>query len=116
VARVGGDELMVILGGLGPTREGAALLAQAISEKLRQGIAWPVELGEFGLLSAVSVAARLFDPGETVEQRLRHADLALYKATSADRGCVCFFDPFMQVALDARGLLEGGLRQTLLGE
>jgi GGDEF domain-containing protein len=93
-----------------------ALLAQTISEKLRQGIARPVELGEFGLLSTVSIAARLFGPGETVEQRLRHADLALYKAKSAGRGCVCFFDPFVQVALDARGLLAGGLRQTWLGE
>jgi diguanylate cyclase (GGDEF)-like protein/PAS domain S-box-containing protein len=114
VARMGGDEFVVILDGLGPTREGAALLAQTISEKLRQSIARPVDLDRFGFHSTVSIGARLFGPGETVEQLLRHADLALYKAKSAGRNRVRFFDSSMQAALDARGLLEQGLRQTVL--
>ncbi len=109
VARMGGDEFVVILDGLGPTQKGAALLAQTISEKLRQGIARPVDLGQFGFHSTVSIGARLFGRGETVEQLLRHADLALYKAKSAGRNRVRFFDPSMQAALDARGLLEGGV-------
>jgi diguanylate cyclase (GGDEF)-like protein/PAS domain S-box-containing protein len=116
VARMGGDEFVVILDGLGPTREGAALLAQTISEKLRQSIARPVDLDQFGFHSTVSIGARLFGPGETVEQLLRHADLALYKAKSAGRNRVRFFDPSMQAALDARGLLEEGRRQTWLEE
>ncbi|MFO8004412.1 diguanylate cyclase domain-containing protein [Thioalkalivibrio sp.] len=116
VARMGGDEFVVILDGLGLTREGATVLAQTISEKLRQDIARPVDLGQFGFHSTVSIGARLFGPGETVEQLLRQADLALYKAKSAGRNRVRFFDPSMQAALDAGGGLEGGLGQTWLEE
>jgi len=116
VARMGGDEFVVILDGLGLTREDATVLARTISEKLRQDIARPIDLGQFGFHSTVSIGARLFGPGETVEQLLRHADLALYKAKSAGRNRVRFFDPSMQAALDAGGGLEGGLGQTWLEE
>ena len=63
-----------------------------------------------------SSGARLFGPGETVEQLLRHADPALYKATLPGRNRVRFFDPSIQAALDAWGLLEQGLLQAMLGE
>ena len=116
VARMGGDEFVVILNGLGPTREGAALLAQTIGDKLRQDIARPVDLGEFAFHCTASVGARLFGPGETVAELLQHADLALYRAKSAGRNRVRFFDPSMQAALDARGLLEDALREALRGE
>ncbi|HSM27931.1 MAG TPA: EAL domain-containing protein [Thioalkalivibrio sp.] len=113
VARMGGDEFVVILDGLGSTREAAALLAQTIGEKLRQNIARPVDLGEFEFHCTASIGARLFGPGETVVELLQHADLALYRAKSAGRNRVSFFDPSMQAALDARSLLEDALREAL---
>lgn len=116
VARMGGDEFVVILNGLGPTRESAALLAQTISEKLRQGIARPVDLGEFGFHCTASIGARLFGPGEKAAELLQHADLALYRAKSAGRNRVSFFDPSLQAALDARGLLEDALREAWRGQ
>lgn len=116
VGRMGGDEFVVILDRLGPTREDAAVLAQTIGDKLRQSIAQPVNLGEFGFHCTASIGARLFGPGETVAELLQHADLALYRAKSAGRNRVSFFDPSMQAALDARGVLEDALRQALRRE
>ena len=116
VARMGGDEFVVILNGLGSTREGAALLAQTIGEKLRQGMVRPFNFGEFRFQCTVSIGARLFGAGETVAELLQHADLALYMAKSAGRNRVSFFDPSMQAALDARSLLEDALREALRAE
>jgi diguanylate cyclase (GGDEF)-like protein/PAS domain S-box-containing protein len=116
VARMGGDEFVVILDSLGPTREAAALLAQTIGEKLRQSIAQPFDLGEFGFHCTASIGARLFGPGEKAAELLQHADLALYGAKSAGRNRVRFFDLSMQAALDARGVLENALREALRKE
>ncbi|WP_026289323.1 GGDEF and EAL domain-containing protein [Thioalkalivibrio sp. ALMg11] len=113
VARMGGDEFVVILDGLGPTQESAALLAQNIGEKLRQSIAEPVDLGEFVFHCTTSIGVRLFGPGETQAELLQHADLALYRAKSAGRNRVIFFDPSMQAVLDARGRLEDALGRAL---
>jgi EAL domain-containing protein (putative c-di-GMP-specific phosphodiesterase class I) len=106
----------VILDSLGPTREAAALLAQNIGEKLRQSIARPFDLGDFGFHCTASIGARLFGPGEKAAELLQHADLALYGAKSAGRNRVRFFDSSMQAALDARGLLENALREAMCGE
>nr|WP_231363371.1 EAL domain-containing protein [Thioalkalivibrio sp. ALM2T] len=113
VARMGGDEFVVILDGLGPTRDSAALLAQSIGEKLRQSIAEPVDFGDFTFHCTTSIGVRLFGPGETQAELLQHADLALYRAKSAGRNRVIFFDPSMQAVLDARGILEDALGQAL---
>ncbi len=113
VARMGGDEFVVLLDGLGPTQDSAALLAQSIGEKLRQSIAEPVDLGGFSFHCTTSIGVRLFGPGETEAELLQHADLALYKAKSAGRNRVIFFDPSMQAVLDARGRLEDALGNAL---
>lgn len=109
VARLGGDEFVAILDGLSPTRDGAALLAQSIGEKLRQAIAKPFDLGEFEFHCTTSIGVRLFGPGEALDPLLQHADLALYRAKSEGRNCVTFFDPSMQAVLDRRHLLEDAL-------
>ncbi len=111
--RMGGDEFVVILERLGPTREDAALLAQSIAEKLRQRLARPVDLGEFEFRCTASIGVRLFGPAETVSELLQHADLALYRAKSAGRNRVIFFDTSMQAVLDGRRLLEGALGRAL---
>ncbi len=109
VARLGGDEFVAILDGLGPTRDGAALLARTISEKLRQSLAKPFDLGEFEFHCTTSIGVRLFGPGEALEPLLQHADLALYRAKSAGRNRVTFFDASMQAVLDGQCLLEDAL-------
>jgi EAL domain-containing protein (putative c-di-GMP-specific phosphodiesterase class I) len=48
-----------------------------------------------------------------VEDLLRHADVAMYQAKMAGRNAIRFFDPHMQMALEARAAMEADLRHAL---
>jgi EAL domain-containing protein (putative c-di-GMP-specific phosphodiesterase class I) len=49
----------------------------------------------------------------TINDLLRQADMAMYEAKAAGRATFRFFDPHMQVALDASATLEADLRFAL---
>ncbi|QDF97085.1 hypothetical protein CJ010_11380 [Azoarcus sp. DD4] len=113
VARLGGDEFVMIVEGLSPHAEEAAVLAQQIGDKLNETIAQPFDLGSADFHCTTSIGARLMSGRETVDELLKHADLALYQAKADGRNTVRFYDPSMQAALDHRSLLECELRQAL---
>ena len=54
--------------------------------------------------------------GDDPDTLLKNADLALYRAKSEGRGTWRFFEPAMNAHMQARRLLELGLRQALLAE
>ncbi|AKU12182.1 hypothetical protein AzCIB_2287 [Azoarcus sp. CIB] len=113
VARLGGDEFIMILEGLSAEAEEAALLAQQVGEKLTETIAQPFELGGAEFHCTTSIGVRLMSAHDTVEDLLKHADLALYQAKTAGRNTVRFYDPSMQAALDRRSTLENELRHAI---
>lgn len=114
VARLGGDEFLVILGDLSTEIHDAAVQAREIGEKIRETLTRPYVLAGREFHCAASLGATLyFGESESVETLLKHADLAMYKAKSAGRNALRFFDPGMQVALDERSALEVDLRYAI---
>lgn len=93
VARIGGDEFVMILEGLDMSEHAAAALAEQISDKLKQTIAHRVAAAGAEFQCTSSIGVRLFGPGESVEDLLKQADRALYQAKSAGRNQVRLFDP-----------------------
>jgi len=63
--------------------------------------------------ASMGVVAVDADKAEQAEQLLKWADIALYEAKRAGRGCLRFFDPAMQAAVEARSALEAELRTAL---
>lgn len=116
VARLGGDEFVMILEGLSAEAEEAALLAKQVGEKLNAAIAQPFDLGGTDFHCTTSIGVRLLGAQDTVEELLKHADLALYQAKSDGRNTVRFYDPSMQAALDRRSTLENELRHAIRRE
>jgi diguanylate cyclase (GGDEF)-like protein/PAS domain S-box-containing protein len=122
VARMGGDEFVVMLENLSKNQEEAAVQTQAVAEKIRDALAatyWLQgrNMENASLLehhSSVSIGLVLFN-GYTVtsEDLLKRADLAMYQAKQAGRDTIRVFDPAMQSALDERTALEADLRQAL---
>jgi predicted signal transduction protein with EAL and GGDEF domain len=114
VARNGGDEFFIRLERLSTSRQEAAVQTELFAENLRQILAQPYDLAGNVFHCTVSIGAALFcGTTETVETLLKQADLAMYKAKSAGRNAVRFFDPAMQTALDDRSALEADLRQAV---
>jgi diguanylate cyclase (GGDEF)-like protein/PAS domain S-box-containing protein len=114
VARLGGDEFVVMLENLSKQQEAAAKRAEAVAEKVRRAIAQPYAIGGHEHHSTPSIGVILFlGHTQTVDEMLKRADAALYRAKAAGRNTVRFFDPGMQAALEARAALEQELRDAL---
>lgn len=82
LARYGGEEFIVILPNTGSKQ------ALAAAEHVREGIAECRNVGgEPGLTVTVSIGVAEIVPGETLQQLIQRADLALYAAKGAGRNC-----------------------------
>lgn len=92
VARIGGDEFVMILEGLGEFERPAARLATQIGEKLNRKIAQPVTIAGGVFQCTTSIGVRLFGPEDSAQDLLKQADLALYQAKAGGRNQVRLFD------------------------
>jgi diguanylate cyclase (GGDEF)-like protein/PAS domain S-box-containing protein len=117
VARIGGDEFVVMLEDLSETVQEAATQAEAVGEKILANLNAPYQLGSYTHRSTASIGITLFaDDQEAVDDLLKRADLAMYQAKAAGRNTLRFFDPNMQAVVNARAALETGLREAVLKE
>ena len=117
VARLGGDEFLVILEQLGSTPQACAANAKHQALKLRGALGQPYRCGEIDYIASASIGITSFDASSTsVEDILKQADLAMYRAKSDGRNTLRFFDQSMQIAADDRLKLEYDLRTYLRNE
>ena len=114
VARIGGDEFVMVLGGLGETARDAATATEAIAERLLRSLTQPYTLRGFVHHSSASLGATLFlGQSTSMDELMKQADLAMYKAKDAGRQAVRFFDPAMEAVAQRRAKIEDDLRQAL---
>jgi diguanylate cyclase (GGDEF)-like protein/PAS domain S-box-containing protein len=114
VARLGGDEFVVMLENLGPELGHAAVVAGHVGEKVLAALNEHYLLGGRSYHCTPSIGVALFaDHHASVEETLRHADLAMYEAKSAGRNAIRFFEPHMQDLISEHMALESDLREAL---
>jgi diguanylate cyclase (GGDEF)-like protein len=83
VVRQGGDEILVVLAGV---RDGAN--SHAVGEKVLEAATAPLELGGITLVPSLSIGAAAMPPDGDLQETIRSADRALYRAKEAGRGIV----------------------------
>jgi diguanylate cyclase (GGDEF)-like protein len=116
-ARLGGDEFVVILEDMGAIPEAAANEVELVAEKILDAIGKPYMLVGRACLSSASIGITIFGAqGETANEILQQADIALYQAKSVGRNSVRFFAPALQAAVNARAALEEDLRTAIKDE
>ncbi|MBU0750572.1 MAG: EAL domain-containing protein [Gammaproteobacteria bacterium] len=116
IARLGGDEFVVMLEDLGESATEAAAQADAIAEKILAAIHRPYLLDDKEQHSSASIGISLFlGTAASIDELLKRADAAMYRAKAAGRNTQRFFDPELQASLEARSHLERDLRQALSG-
>ncbi len=114
VARLGGDEFVILIEGLGEVADKASQKVSLIAEKIRTSLSEPYPLKGNLHHSSPSIGVCLYrDNEESADALLKHADMAMYQAKDAGRNAVRFFDPAMQLAVEARAALEVDLRRAL---
>ena len=105
-ARLGGDEFAVLLDGV--EDEGTAL---SIAIRLADALREPLEV--HGLLTTVAASIGVAMGGaigETADDLLRNADVAMYAAKATSRGRAQVFQSVLRIDAVARGELAGLLR------
>jgi diguanylate cyclase (GGDEF)-like protein/PAS domain S-box-containing protein len=116
VSRLGGDEYVLMLEGLGMDERSAAHQAEMIAEKVRLALAQPYTLAGVEQMhrGTVSIGMTLFHGlDESTDMLMKQADVALYQAKDAGRNKLRFFNPAMQAAIDSRIDMENALRRAL---
>ncbi len=110
IARLGGDEFAIIQVGVRQP-VAATSLAQRIIDQLSEPFIIEGHQVSIGVSIGVAVA-----PTNTgcANQLLKYADLALYRAKEDGRSVLRFFEPEMDVYMQARRSLEFDLRQALI--
>ena len=114
VARIGGDEFVVLMPGLAADFTLAAQHAMATADKIRQALAAPFFIDAQPYGSGCSIGVTLLPkPGQTSEDVLREADTAMYRAKTAGRNRIAFFEAAMQAEVEQRFALEHDLAQAI---
>ena len=108
LARLGGDEFAVLLA------SGDRSEAERVARAIIEAIARPIDndRGEINISTSIGIATMPRD-GTTLNEVLRSADLALYRAKEDGRGCFKFFEPAMSAAAQHKMVLSRDLRHAL---
>lgn len=114
VARLGGDEFVVLFSDMADDRDKVVNEARMIAEKILLKLSAPYLVDEHELQVSPSIGIALY-PEETnsVDDVLKHADTAMYRAKVAGREAIQFFQPSMQAAALERLVMEKGLRYAI---
>lgn len=109
IARMGGDEFVVLQAPIADPTEASAL-AQAIIELMSM----PYDLNGHQAVVGASIGIAV-SPGDgsSCDNLLRNADLALYRAKADGRGTFRFFEPVMDLQMQTRRTMELDLRKAL---
>lgn len=117
IGRLGGDEFVVLLEDLSEVATVAATETEFIGEKIRVLLNRPYQLNSYLHHSTPSIGVALFaDHTGTVEDLLKQADLAMYRAKAAGRNTLRFFDQDMQTIVAARAAMERDFHDAVLRE
>jgi diguanylate cyclase (GGDEF)-like protein/PAS domain S-box-containing protein len=111
-ARLGGDEFAVLIE---QTHQGADASSRAahLAARLLTALAAPCRAGGSDVVVSASVGIAVAGGDSTVDDLLRNADVAMYRAKAAGKGRYEVFEPAMQEIVRRRLSLESDLRRAV---
>jgi diguanylate cyclase (GGDEF)-like protein/PAS domain S-box-containing protein len=109
IARLGGDEFAILQTAITMEEEAAAF-----AERLIDVIKQPYDIGSHQVLVGASIGVALAPAdGDTADQLIKNADMALYQAKAQGGRVFCFFEKELNDRLQARSALVTDLREAL---
>ena len=117
VARMGGDEFVVILESLAPDDASTVARAIVIANQMLAALRVPFERGEIRHSSSASIGMVTFGAdGVGVDEILKRADIAMYQAKAAGRDSAALFEASWMAGETERFALLGELRRAIADE
>lgn len=117
VARIGGDEFVVLLENLSENTEAAAKQTKITAEKILETLNEPYRLETHNYHCTSSIGIILFSGYHAgTDELLKRVDIAMYQAKHNGRNMLCFFDEKMQSDLEARVKLDRDLELAIIND
>jgi diguanylate cyclase (GGDEF)-like protein/PAS domain S-box-containing protein len=114
VARIGGDEFVVLLEAVGQDNASASRHAIGFAHRINGTMRQRFELGEARHRGSASIGIVVFDGSEDkAEEILKRADIAMYEAKTSGRDSLALFDPASLGRASERYRLLSDLRDTM---
>jgi diguanylate cyclase (GGDEF)-like protein/PAS domain S-box-containing protein len=109
VARVGGDEFVIVIN----NQPSPGSVAELV-ERIRRSVSAPVATGEYSIMPGVSVGVSLFPrDGASADLAMRAADAAMYHAKTMGKNNCQFYSPELNQAVHDQLLLEDSLNRAI---
>jgi len=115
VARIGGDEFVILLDARAPDPDTSVRLALEVAAEVRAALGAPLELEGQPYRISASIGVALVMPGADPHDLLREADTAMYHAKAGGRDGVMLFDGAMLAQAQHKLTLERDLGAALDG-
>jgi diguanylate cyclase (GGDEF)-like protein/PAS domain S-box-containing protein len=117
LARVGGDEFIILLEYVGENNEQAIIESEKVTQKLHSVFDEKFELGELAFQVSCSIGISLFNNGNLlVDNILKFADTAMYRAKMKKGNSYNFYDPELQTLLEKQAELETDLVRAIAND
>ncbi len=114
VARMGGDEFVVMLEGLSEQSLEAATQTEYVGNKILHSLRQPFQLATYEYSITTSIGATLFNKHDSrIDEIFKQADIAMYQSKKEGRNGLRFFDPQMQASINSRAALEMELLKAI---
>ncbi len=114
VARIGGDEFVVVVPVIAGGMHMVAHKARVIADKLRATLATDYIINGQNYHMSSSIGLAVFpQDGDTAESVIQNADVAMYQAKKNGRNAVAFYRAEQQEDADQHVLIEQDLRQAI---
>ena len=112
VGRMGGDEFAIVV-----IDAQSRKIVEQLADRIINAIKEPYQIDQTEIRIGVSIGCA-FGPidGATVDDLILKADLALYQAKDAGRGCARYFSSELQSEQEDRVRLEADLRQAIAAD
>ncbi len=114
VARIGGDEFVVVVPVIAGGMHMVVHKARVIADKLRATLAADYIINGLNYHLSSSIGLAVFpEDGDTAEQIIKNADVAMFEAKKNGRNAVAFYSAEQQQDADRRVIIEQDLRQAI---
>ncbi|WP_394778396.1 EAL domain-containing protein [Undibacterium sp.] len=117
VARIGGDEFVVLVSNIASDIQAGAHAALAVAEKIRDAMDQPFVIDGQPYSSGGTIGVTLLPKtGQSADDLLREADTAMNRAKSAGRNQIAFFESAMQFEVEQRLTIERDMAEAVGGD
>nr|WP_306763769.1 EAL domain-containing protein [Vibrio sp. UCD-FRSSP16_30] len=109
VARIGGDEFLLVIPNLKSEKE-----AQQLASKLLGTFEMPFDLDDSEFFVSTSIGMSIYPrDGETAEDLMAHADIAMYRVKKEGRNGFSFYEASMNTDVQRNLDIDARLRQAI---